>query len=62
MLFLYLPVLVLWLERHQGAIFASRQDVLWGRTVNLLELIASFLTLTAICSYTQRENVFPCHM
>lgn len=62
MLFLYLPVLVLWLERHQGAIFASRQNVLWGCTVNLLELIASFLTLTAICSYTQRESMFPSHI
>lgn len=61
MLCLYLPVLVLWLERHQGAIFASRQDVLWGCTVNLLELIASFLTLTAICSCTRGGSMLPCH-
>lgn len=52
----YLPVLVLRLERHQGAIFASRQDVLWGCTVNLLQLVASFLTPTAVCRSAQREK------
>lgn len=54
----YLPVLVLRLERHQGAILAARQDVLWGRAVDLLQLVASFLPLAAVCSRTRRENVF----
>lgn len=58
LLFFYLPVLVLRLERHQGAIFASRQDVLRGCTVNLLQLVASLLTLAAVCrSTTKRKHV-----
>lgn len=60
MLFLYLPVLILWLERHQKAIFASRQDMLWGRTVDLLKLVASFLTPPGICSYTHKVSAFLC--
>lgn len=59
---LHLPVLVLWLERHQRAVFAPGQNVLWGGTVNLLELVASFLTLATICSIKQEEDMFPHHM
>lgn len=44
----YLPVLVLRLERHQGALFAAGQDVLWGGAVDLLQLSALFLPLTTI--------------
>lgn len=62
LLFFYLPVLVLRLKRHQGAIFASRQNVLWGCTVNLLQLVASLLTLTAVCRSIQIENTLPSHI
>lgn len=57
---LHLPVLVLWLEGHQGALFAAREDVLWGGAVNLLQLAALLLPLTAICSQITRHKVKVC--
>lgn len=58
--FSHLPVLVLWLERHQGALFAAGQDVLWGGTVNLLQLVALFLPLTTICGRIRTSKVNAC--
>lgn len=52
----HLPVLVLWLKRHQGAIFTAWQDVLWGGAVDLLQLIAFLLPLTTICSWNQNKK------
>lgn len=54
----HLPVLVLWLERHQGVLFAARQDVLWRGAVDLLQLIALFLPLTTICGHIKEKP--PC--
>lgn len=54
----HLPVLVLWLEGHQGAFFAARKDVLrWG-AVNLLHLVALLLSLTTICNDKGRSILF----
>ena len=52
----HLPVLVLWLEGHQGTLFAAGEDVLWGGAVNLLQLGALFLTLSTICNHIR--NIF----
>lgn len=58
----HLPVLVLWLERHQGALFAARQDVLWRGAVNLLQLIALFLPPTTICSRIKKKKKKKLHV
>lgn len=52
----HLPVLVLWLERHQGAIFAARQDVLWRGAVDLLQLGALLLSLATIWGHTHAHH------
>lgn len=52
----YLPVLVLWLERHQGALLAARQDVLWRGAVDLLQLGALLLSLATI--WTHKDKAF----
>ena len=53
----HLPLLVLWLEGHQGAIFAAGQDVLWGGAVNLLQLVALFLPFTTVCSHMNMRYI-----
>lgn len=53
----HLPVLILWLEGHQGALFAAGQDMLWGGAVDLLQLVALFLPLATICSHIKTSKV-----
>ena len=57
----YLPVLVLWLEGHQGAIFAAGQDVFRGGTINLLKLTTFLLPLSAICSKGNKKVKLSCY-
>lgn len=53
----HLPVLVLWLEGYHRAVFAARQDVFWGSTVDLFQLVALLLPLTAVCDQMKEKRL-----